>query len=423
MRLHIGNAVRIMDTAVFFHGVRCAESVFDNEQRLFIAVIQGIKSNPQSERIDLPAPVACLEIRIDDCFKYRISAGMVLDDLRIGRRAAGTVITEADVIDRSFLQCLQIFFRAVKNNPFLLHTLPRPDRIGTTRLGIDKEIVVPVFFKPFPDIVRIAGIRIVLTGRQHASHHRIRHHLVGHLHGFCACDKFIVRRLIFDLGRILAFFKDKTRAHKRQVQQHIDLVECDPVFNQILIVFKQHLAVLQVGIDHASVFPAAVPFDEFYRRIKMIDRDQRFDAVLPAFFKQGTVERDALFIRDIIIPIRQDARPGNRKTVYLEAHLRKERNILFVVMVHIDRFMRGINMFTVTFQHLHLSARHCHAVRSKRNNIHGGKTSSVRIIAAFALICGCRTAPQKILRKCHTYSSAALRCWVSSISAIISMRV
>ncbi|MNE74686.1 hypothetical protein D3C80_1707800 [compost metagenome] len=40
------------------------QSIFNNEQRLLVAIVERIQHVAQSLRIDLPAPLTCLEIRV-----------------------------------------------------------------------------------------------------------------------------------------------------------------------------------------------------------------------------------------------------------------------------------------------------------------------------------------------------------------------
>jgi len=79
--------------------------------------------------------------------------------------------------------------------------------------------------------------------------------------------------------------------------------------------------------------------------------------------------------------------------------LRKEGDILFVVMVHVDCFMAGIIMLVIAFQHLHHTTSHREAVFAKGDHIHSRKALAARLPCTLTLIRGGRAAPQEIFRK------------------------
>lgn len=85
---------------------------------------------------------------------------------------------------------------------------------------------------------------------------------MGQLHGAGAGQQLVVCGPILDLLHILARLEHQTGAHKGHVQQHVDLVEGQPVLDQPAEVVEQHLAVAHKGVDHAAVFPAAVLLDQ-----------------------------------------------------------------------------------------------------------------------------------------------------------------
>ena len=205
--------------------------------------------------------------------------------------------------------------------------------------------------------------------------------------------------LIFDLLRVFAVVEHKASAGKGKMQQHIDLVEGKPVFHLALVAVKQDAAVVHIGVHHAAVLPAAVLFDEGNGGVEVADGHQRFDAVLMALIKQVFVVLQAFFVGHSIIAVRQDAGPCDGQAVALEAHLRKEGDILFIMVVHIDGLMAGIIVLPVTFQHFQLTPRHRETVRPKGGHIHRSKTLAAVLPCALALIGGCCAAPQKILRK------------------------
>ena len=83
---------------------------------------------------------------------------------------------------------------------------------------------------------------------------------VRQLYRLCAGYQLVMGSLILDLLHVLAGIEHQPCAGKGEVQQHIDLVEGEPVLHLALETVEQHLAVVDVGVHHAAVFPAAVFF-------------------------------------------------------------------------------------------------------------------------------------------------------------------
>ena len=225
---------------------------------------------------------------------------------------------------------------------------------------------------------------------------------MGQLHGAGAGQQLVVCGPILDLLHILARLEHQTGAHKGHVQQHVDLVEGQPVLDQPAEVVEQHLAVAHKGVDHAAVFPAAVLLDQRNGGVKVADGDQRLDAVLAALLEHAAVEGDASRIGLGIVAVGEDAGPRNGQTIALEAHLRKQGNILFVVVVHVDGLVGGVEVLCIALQHLHLAARHRAAVGTEGDHIHAGQPTAVHIVCALTLVGSGCTAPQKAFLHFHT---------------------
>lgn len=145
-------------------------------------------------------------------------------------------------------------------------------------------------------------------------------------------------------GLVTAFFAQVGRVQHTGTEygaeilgQHIDLVEGQPVVDAALVPFKQNLGKAQVMVDERPVFPAAVGQRKVQRIFVMGDGDQRFDAVLFQLIQHLIVKFQAFFVGGGFVPLGEDAGPGDGKAVYLEAHLSKESDVLFVMMVEIGR--------------------------------------------------------------------------------------
>ena len=234
---------------------------------------------------------------------------------------------------------------------------------------------------------------------------------MGQFYGAGAGHDFVVGGPVFDLQFVFTFLKQHARPHERHMEQHIDFIEGQPIVNAPFVPVKDHLAVMQVGINHTSVFPAAVFFDEGDGRIKMANRNERLDAVFAAFIDQAVIEGETGLVGDRIIAVGQDARPCDGKTVDLETHLSKQGDILFVVMIQIDGLVGGIAVFLITGQHFHLPAGDLHSVGTKGDHIYRGKAASIDIVSAFTLVGGGGTAPQKVFGEgTHTKNLLDMYC-------------
>ena len=64
--LEVGDAVVVLDAAVGFHLVVGAQAVFDDEEGLGVVVGHPVQGVAQAHRVDLPAPVAGLDIGVAD---------------------------------------------------------------------------------------------------------------------------------------------------------------------------------------------------------------------------------------------------------------------------------------------------------------------------------------------------------------------
>ena len=151
----------------------------------------------------------------------------------------------------------------------------------------------------------------------------------------------------------------------------------------------------------------------------MLDGDQRLDAVLLQFQKYVPVKIQTSLIGRFLHAVGVNARPGDGHAEHLEAHLGKQGNVLFVVVVEIDSLMIRI---VVTRQHgpvgslrQGLEAHHLAGVavlidvgriagfRQGTGGLHvrSGKALAALVPAAFTLVGSGSTAPEEILRERH----------------------
>ena len=200
---------------------------------------------------------------------------------------------------------------------------------------------------------------------------------------------------------------------------HVDLIEGEPVFDQTFVFPEDGLGVAVKQLDQPAVLPAAKRFFQIQRHIVMLDGDQRLDAVLLQFQKYVPVKIQTSLIGRFLHAVGVNARPGDGHAEHLEAHLGKQGNVLFVVVVEIDSLMIRI---VVTRQHgpvgslrQGLEAHHLAGVavlidvgriagfRQGTGGLHvrSGKALAALVPAAFTLVGSGSTAPEEILRERH----------------------
>ena len=78
---------------------------------------------------------------------------------------------------------------------------------------------------------------------------------------------------ILDGLLVLALLEHQAGAHEGQVQDHVDLVEGEPVLHQALVAGEEHAGEVLVEVDELAVAPTAVFLDEVDGAIEVRDRD------------------------------------------------------------------------------------------------------------------------------------------------------
>lgn len=92
----------------------------------------------------------------------------------------------------------------------------------------------------------------------------------------------------------------------------------------------------------------------------MADGDQRLNAIFQALVSDLLIERQPCLVGLLILAGGENARPGNREAAALEAHLGKEGNVLFSVVVVVNGDPSGVIgvsgegvVIQLTLHHLH----------------------------------------------------------------------
>ena len=200
---------------------------------------------------------------------------------------------------------------------------------------------------------------------------------------------------------VLAFLKDQTGTHKRQVQNHIDLVEGKPVLHQALVAGEDRDREVLVEVDELAVAPAAILLDEVNRAVEVRDGHERLDAVRLTLAEHVLVEGQAGLVGLGLVTVGEDAGPRQAHTEGLKAHLGKEGDVLLVVVIEIDAGLRGIVIAVLEVEHLALAGDHRIALGAVRSHVHVGKAAAVHVVGALALVGSRCAAPQEVITESH----------------------
>ena len=224
---------------------------------------------------------------------------------------------------------------------------------------------------------------------------------MGNLGCPSAGDELVVGGQVLDSLLVLALLKDQTGTHKRQVQDHIDLVEGEPVLHQTLVAGEDRGREILVEVDEFAVAPAAVLLDEVNRAVEVRDGHERLDTVRLALAEYVLVEGQAGLVGLGLVTVGEDTGPRQTHAEGLKAHLGKESNILFVVVIEIDASLRRIVIAVLEVEHLALAGDHRIALGAVRSHVHVGQTAAVHVVGALALVGSRCAAPQEVITESH----------------------
>ena len=126
--------------------------------------------------------------------------------------------------------------------------------------------------------------------------------------------------------------------------------------------------------------------------------NQWLNTIFGQFIKKIVIELQTSFIGLQLVSIWKNPRPGNGGPVDLEAHLRKEGNVLLVTMVEINSFqLEIICCRTLGNQRIAITWRGRHS--AFWSHILNRQSFSIQIIGALILVGRRCTTPEEIFRK------------------------
>ena len=400
MLAQVIDAVVVVDGAVLFDNVLGAQAILDHKQRLLIAVVHVVERDAEAHGVDGPAPLALLQVGV-----LGTGEGVALGPLDIGvvdtGGAAGAVVAKADKVDRVLGKDLLVLVGHPHVDALALKLLECPRRIVATALNVHKEVVPLVIALCGAYVARTAAVGVVGAGGKHAADHRVGVDLAGDLGGPGTRHELVVRSDELGLLAVLALLKDQTGAHKRQVQNHIDLVEGEPILDQALVAGEEHRREVLVEVDELAVAPAAVLLDEVDRAVEVRDGHERLDAILLALAEHVLVEGQTGLVGLGLVTVGENTGPGQAHAEGLKAHLGKEGDVLLVVVIEVDGSVRRIIMVGIAFEHLEVTEADREAVLAVRDHVHVGQAAAIHIVSALALVGSRRAAPQEVFTESH----------------------
>ena len=153
-----------------------------------------------------------------------------------------------------------------------------------------------------------------------------------HVHGLRMGD----HEVMLDLDGLA----DLERLVRREVARDVTvlrdgpgLVERGPFAHAVAVVLEADLCKVQEGVNRRTVQPVAV-LEERQRRVEMMQRDERLDALGDALVDELVIVGDALLVHGADA-IRDDARPGNGDADAVDAEGLAEAQILLVLMIEV----------------------------------------------------------------------------------------
>ena len=178
----------------------------------------------------------------------------------------------------------------------------------------------------------------------------------------------------------------------------VDLIKGKPIFYLVLVAPEHCLRVAKEQINGLSRIKALVLRHNIPGDLIMAQGHQGLNTVLSALIEHLVVKSQSRLIRFLVIPVRKDPDPVDRQSEAFEAHLRKQRDILFIAMIKINSLVAGIKSRRIRLGQKSPGRIYIPAQQQIRNT----QSFAVLQICPLTLI-GCHSAaPQKVLRESHT---------------------
>ncbi len=274
MRFQICDPRRVLAGAVRPQLVNGSETVFHDEQRLLIALIQDIQRIAQALRVNGPSPFRRLGVGIFHRVRAAGFHPFRYVHIRLGIDRIGHIVGKSDIVHGALRQDLLILRLHPDLIALPLQQLFRVSRIMSPAVDIGEEITHVHFLHRQHHIRRTAGKRIDGHHGNHAADLEIRIDLMPQLHRTGGRHQLMMCRLIHGLLRFLILRKNHAGIGPSVnvvliVHLVVDLIEGHPVFHFIFIPFEADLCKPHKEINDPAVHPAAVRLRQMQRHLEM----------------------------------------------------------------------------------------------------------------------------------------------------------
>ncbi|MND81795.1 hypothetical protein D3C80_736030 [compost metagenome] len=277
-------------------------------------------------------------------------------------------------------------------------------RIFPKDLHIRIEIVFEILFQRRLDVFRAAAVRIGGEFGQHTPDLAARDFGVAVTGDQRRGDKLMMQPLINILFRFArrAFLFADTGGGKRVAVDAVDFIKREPVAHQIFIAVEADIAEAHERVHHVAVHPAVISLTQRQRHFVVRKRHQRLDVMATQFAEHLFVKLQARFIWRRVFAIRENTRPGDGHAQHFKAHLGKQRDIVFIVVIEIDAATLRVKGVVFAFKrilNIFIRQRHVAVIIFQRqigfpgDGIRHRRSFAINVPGPFGLISGNCAAP------------------------------
>ena len=417
VRLQVVGAVRVVDP---LHAVLDddlvigAKAVLHHHLRdVVVALGHGVDGPTQADRVDLPAPVARLEVGVLAA-QAHVAGNFLAVIVRGGGH--GHVVAVREHVHGALGQDLLVARQDVGLGSVLL-----PDALGVVRISAAHLHVrgVPVAVVQLllgqQQVGRVAGQRVGGQEGRHVAHHDLGIVVMRVLDRLGAGQELVMQRVETGLGvtrRIgggagVALHEAGGQRVVHERHAGVDLVEGQPVLHLVMPAVEAEGGVGQEEVDAAAVGPCVVLLDQAVRGLVVGQSHERLDAVFLEAGEDLVIELDAGGQRLGLLARGEQARPVDGHAEDVPAHLGKELDVLLVVAIEVRGLPAGIEGVGVEL-FVNLTRGGC---RRTAHVVAEAVALATHVPGALVLVSSGSATPQKALRKCHSCPSLLL-IWV-----------
>ena len=409
--LEVFDARVVGDVAVLVGRLVHAHAVLDDEQRLVPALVHLAQRVAQADRIDLPAPVGGLDVRVGhqpvEAVLHRVERGALRAD------GYGHVVAQGDVVDDAVLDSVEVARLHCDVDAVTLPPLEQVARILAVHVHVAEQVALAHLLLGEHDVVRAASLRIDRHEGEHAADLEVRVDLASALDRDGRGDELVVNRLpdlLLHLVRGVVRVGDDAGVRVREdrrVHVHlvVDLVEGQPVGHQVLVALHHRGGEAHEAVDDLAVGEAA-HLGQVQGHFEVGEGDDRLHALGAVVGEQLFVELESGLVRLLFVAVRKNAGPGDGCAEALEAHFPEQRIVLAEGVIIVDA---AVVRVVEPVDHA-VGDLAGHASRPAGEYVADARAAAVHVPCAFKLMCGDRAAPEEILGKSHDACSFTCVC-------------